>query len=78
MSRGWCWLCVKSRHSEIGHKTAALPLKEELYASTFRQILNRGHYEEAADEFLRWVICNGKRLRGFVLRRIDERNLFFD
>jgi hypothetical protein len=78
MSRGWCWLCVISRHSEIGHKTAALPLKEELYASTFRQILNRGHYEEAADEFLRWVICNGKRLRGFVLRRIDERNLFFD
>ena len=76
MSREWCRLCVISRHSEIGHKTAALPLKEELYASTFRQILNRGHYDEAADELLRCVYCNGRRLRGLVLRRNDERALF--
>ena len=38
--------------------------------------LNEGRYEEAADEFLRWVYCNGKRLRGLVLRRTDERTLF--
>ena len=38
--------------------------------------LNDGRYEEAADEFLRWVSCNGKRLRGLVLRRTDERGLF--
>ena len=38
--------------------------------------LNEGRYEEAADELLRWVFCNGKRLRGLVLRRTDERALF--
>ena len=32
--------------------------------------------EEAADGLLRWVFCNGKRLRGLVLRRTDERALF--
>ena len=31
--------------------------------------LNEGRYEEAADELLRWVFCNGKRLRGLVLLR---------
>ena len=37
---------------------------------------NEGRYEEAADELLKWVFCNGKRLRGLVLRRKDERALF--
>ena len=32
--------------------------------------------EEAADELLRWVFCNGRRLRGLELRRTDERALF--
>ena len=39
-------------------------------------ILNEGRYEEAADELLRWVFCNGRRLRGLMLRRTDERGLF--
>ena len=33
-------------------------------------------YDEAADEMLKWVFCNGRRLRGLVLRRTDERALF--
>ena len=48
-----------------------------LQRSSLRRLyLNDGRYEEAADEFLRWVFCNGKRLRGLVLRRTDERELF--
>ena len=37
---------------------------------------NEGRYEEAANEMLKWVFCNGRRLRGLVLRRMDERALF--
>jgi lysozyme len=48
-----------------------------LQRSSLRRLyLNDGRYEEAADEFLRWVFCNGRRLRGLVLRRTDERALF--
>ena len=50
-----------------------------LQRSSLRRLyLNDGRYEEAADEFLRWVFCNGRRLRGLVLRRIDERVLFLE
>ena len=45
-------------------------------SSLGRQYLNDGRYEEAADEMLKWVFCNGRRLRGLVLRRTDERALF--
>ncbi|HIC59050.1 MAG TPA: hypothetical protein EYO71_03100 [Rhodospirillales bacterium] len=48
-----------------------------LQRSSLRRLyLNDGRYEEAADEFLRWVFCNGRRLRGLILRRNDERALF--
>ena len=48
-----------------------------LQRSSLRRLyLNDGRYEEAADEFLRWVYCNGKRVRGLVLRTTDERALF--
>ena len=48
-----------------------------LQRSSLRRLyINEGRYEEAADELLRWVFCNGKRLRGLVLRRADERALF--
>ena len=48
-----------------------------LQRSSLRRLyINDGRYQEAADEFLRWVFCNGKRLRGLVLRRTDERALF--
>ena len=39
-----------------------------------RLYLNEGRYEEAADELLRWVFCNGRRLRGLVLRRMEEKS----
>ena len=38
-------------------------------SSLRRLYLIEGRYEEAADELLRWVFCNGKRVRGLVLRR---------
>ena len=48
-----------------------------LQRSSLRRLyINEGRYEEAANEMLRWVFCNGKRLRGLVLRRTDERALF--
>ena len=50
-----------------------------LQRSSLRRLyLNDGRYEEAADEFLRWVYCNGRRLRGLVLRRMEEKKLFTD
>ena len=48
-----------------------------LQRSSLRRLyINDGRYEEAADEMLRWVFCNGRRLRGLILRRNDERALF--
>ena len=48
-----------------------------LQRSSLRRLyINEGRYQEAADEFLRWVFCNGKRLRGLVLWRTDERALY--
>jgi len=44
--------------------------------STLRQKLNRFEFADAADEFPRWVYSGGKRLRGLVLRRLEERRLF--
>ena len=41
-----------------------------------RLYLNEGGYEEAANEMLKWVFCNGRWLRGLVRRRTDERALF--
>ena len=48
-----------------------------LQRSSLRRLyINEGRYEEAANEMLKWVFCNGRRLRGLVLRRTDERALF--
>ena len=44
--------------------------------STMRMKLNRGQYESAADEFPKWVKAGGKRIRGLVRRRKQERKLF--
>jgi lysozyme len=38
--------------------------------------LNRGEYDEAAEEFLRWVWAGGRRLKGLIRRRIAEREMF--
>ena len=47
-----------------------------LQASTLRQRLNRGDYDGAAEELMRWVKAGGKTLPGLVRRRQAERDLF--
>jgi lysozyme len=38
--------------------------------------VNRGDFEEAAEEFKKWTKAGGKVLHGLVKRRNDERVLF--
>lgn len=47
-----------------------------LQSSTLRRRLNRGAYEEAANEFPRWVFAGGRKLKGLIKRRGDERMMF--
>jgi lysozyme len=47
-----------------------------LRVSTLRLLLNEGDYLGAADQFLRWVYAGGRKLKGLVLRRQAERELF--
>ena len=47
-----------------------------LQASTLRMKYNRGDFEGAADEFLKWRKSNGVVLRGLERRREAERALF--
>ena len=44
--------------------------------STLLKRLNSGQCKEAAKEFDRWVYAKGKKLRGLVKRRADERSIF--
>ena len=44
--------------------------------STLRMKLNRGQYEDAADELPRWKKAGGRTLKGLVRRRASERALF--
>jgi len=44
--------------------------------STLRMKLNRGEYGEAAKEFGKWKKASGKTIRGLVIRRKSERELF--
>jgi lysozyme len=47
-----------------------------LQRSTLRAKINRGEYEEAAEEFPRWCYAKGKKLNGLVSRRLVEQRLF--
>jgi len=47
-----------------------------LQRSSLRMKTNRGEYDEAADEFLKWTKAGGKILPGLVKRRSDERALY--
>jgi lysozyme len=47
-----------------------------LQSSTLRMKFNRGDYQGAADEFLKWTKAGGKVLNGLVRRREAERALF--
>lgn len=43
-----------------------------LQASTLRSRVNRGDYGGAAREFPKWCWAGGRKLRGLLLRRMDE------
>ena len=45
-------------------------------ASTLLRLLNKGRYQEAAVEFMRWIHAGGKRLDGLIRRRRAEQELF--
>lgn len=47
-----------------------------LQASTLRAKHNRGDFEGAAEEFLKWNLSAGKVLPGLVTRRKDERAFY--
>jgi lysozyme len=47
-----------------------------LQRSTLRQKHNRGDYQGAADEFLKYTKAGGKVLKGLVNRRNDERAVY--
>lgn len=47
-----------------------------LQNSTLRAKHNRNDFVGAADEFDKWVLVAGKRLRGLELRRADEKALY--
>jgi lysozyme len=47
-----------------------------LQRSTLRQKHNRGGYQGAADEFLKYCKAGGKVLKGLENRRKDERALY--
>lgn len=45
-------------------------------SSTLVKLLNKGKYDEAAEEFPRWNKDNGKVVDGLTNRRVKERALF--
>jgi GH24 family phage-related lysozyme (muramidase) len=47
-----------------------------LQRSSLRMKTNRGEFEDAADEFLKWTKAGGRILPGLVKRRMDERSLY--
>ena len=47
-----------------------------LQRSSLRMKTNRGEFEEAADEFLKWTKAGGRVLPGLIKRRMDERSLY--
>lgn len=49
-----------------------------LQASTLRKKINRLEFEEAGDEFLKWIWAGGVKLPGLVKRRRAERELWLE
>lgn len=47
-----------------------------LQASSLRAKLNRGEYEDAADELPKWCMAGGRQVAGLLRRRKAERALF--
>ena len=44
--------------------------------STLLELLNKGDYSGAANQFLRWKFCKGVVVAGLLNRRNDEKKLF--
>jgi lysozyme len=44
--------------------------------STLLKLVNEGKHEQAANEFQKWNLCNGKVLPGLVARRKAESELY--
>jgi lysozyme len=47
-----------------------------LQNSTLRMKINRGDYEGASEQFLVWTKAGGKVLKGLVIRRTHEKEMF--
>jgi lysozyme len=47
-----------------------------LQRSTLRRKVNRKEHDEVPEQFMRWVWAGGRRLRGLVRRREEERNQY--
>jgi len=47
-----------------------------LQASTLRKKVNEENHEEASKQFNRWVFAGGRKLKGLVLRRRAESQLY--
>jgi lysozyme len=47
-----------------------------LQRSSLRMKTNRGGFEEAAEEFMKWTKAGGRVLPGLVKRRLDEQRLY--
>jgi len=47
-----------------------------LAKSTLLRLLNEGNFDQAAQEFDKWVFAGGKRVNGLVKRREAEKQLF--
>jgi len=60
----------------VGSDEDADTIPEGLGDSTLLKRLNGGDYIGAANEFRKWTKAGGKVLKGLVIRREAERNLF--
>lgn len=49
-----------------------------LEISTLRRVINRGEFEKAPAQFMRWVHAQGKRMPGLVYRRRAESQLWIE
>ena len=48
----------------------------QVSTSTLLKRLNQGRYQDAADQFGRWIYDNGQKLNGLISRRAAEQDLF--
>lgn len=51
---------------------------ENFRGSTMLRKINAGDIEAAANEFDKWVYSGGKKLRGLINRRAEEKRLFME